>query len=76
MPHYLLQAQRMERWGMARAGGLFDQPRRLMELAETALNTYAAFSSRALAKNAVKWSESNPNWAEFCYAVDEWRERG
>lgn len=74
LPHYLSLGWQMERWGLPLSGGLFAQPRRIVELAETALSVYRAFSSRNRAKNAVTWAETYPDYSALCTLVDRLRD--
>jgi len=67
-PRALTIAQQCEHWhALPNAGGIFDQPIRLMEDMRVALNVYRsekAFRYAMNNSNIVKWQRQNPDtWA-------------
>jgi hypothetical protein len=74
-PPALALAWRCQKWNtLPEAGGLFDQPLRVMRAMEAALYTAEAFTARARAAKAgtlVEWAEANPDKVSYCRNVDD-----
>ena len=73
-PPELEKGLRCERWGvLPRAGGIDDQPAKIMIGMETALFVYHTFKARKRATDKGAWYKANPDLARFLLDIEKMR---